>query len=174
MTLAVMTKSTGSLSCRGVGVLEHDPGRDAASDRNQEELEDGEHVRNLGGEGEGDHGRLLAGRAVLGNRFQFLNSFPKYHGCVHQVRDQLFTEIKMSFVFTPITQAMTMRQYLPHLRPQTERMRKALEYDISTIGTIAVPAQSSQSEGMRRIVGEIKSAFERKGSVLGIVQSGAG
>ena len=55
---------------------------------------------------------------------------------------------------------MTLREYAPHGRPQTERLRQELKNNIPITGAIAVPAQRGKAQRVRSVVGQVEAAFQ--------------
>lgn len=88
-----------------------------------------------------------------------------------QVRHDAFIDIEIAFVFTEITNIVTFCQYAPNFRTKSERVWQQLEDDIPIGRTIAMPAKCGEAHGVRGIVGEIETAFQRKVGLLRILQS---
>jgi len=64
---------------------------------------------------------------------------------VDQVSQQTLVDVKIAFVFSAIADVMALRKNTPHLRTDTERVRKRLEHDVSVRGAIPGPAQRREA-----------------------------
>lgn len=50
------------------------------------------------------------------------------------------------------------------------RVLQALKHDVATVGTITVPPQGSERQGVRRVIREVESTLETEGGIRRILQ----
>ena len=66
---------------------------------------------------------------------------------------------------------MALGENPPNLSAKAECVRQDLKYEIAVRRTEAMIAKRGQAKGVRRVIDEIESAFERISAVAGVLQS---
>lgn len=88
-----------------------------------------------------------------------------------QIREQAIIDVQIAFVFTKIAHLVAFRQHAPNLCAQPQRMRQHLKHDVTVGRTITMPPQGRQTQGMRRVVGQVKTPLQRQAGIGCILQA---